>query len=54
MKKFLIIGVAGFVAKRHLQAIKDNSGDLIASHDINDSVGIIDNYFPESKFFTEI
>ncbi len=53
-KKFLIIGVAGFVAKRHLQAIKENSGELIASHDINDSVGIIDSYFPKSKFFTEI
>ena len=53
-KKFLIIGVAGFVAKRHLQAIKENSGVLVASHDINDSVGIIDSYFPESKFFTDI
>ncbi|MAI29126.1 MAG: oxidoreductase [Rickettsiales bacterium] len=54
MKKFIIIGVAGFVAKRHLQAIKHNSGELIASHDINDSVGIIDSYFPESKFFNDI
>ena len=53
-KKFLIIGVAGFVAKRHLQAIKENSGVLVGSHDINDSVGIIDSYFPESKFFTDI
>ena len=53
-KKFLIIGVAGSVAKRHLQAIKENSGVLVGSHDINDSVGIIDSYFPESKFFTDI
>ena len=45
-----MIGIAGFVAKRHLQAIKENSGVLVASHDINDSVGIIDSYFPESKF----
>ncbi len=54
MKKFLIIGIAGFVAKRHLIAIKENSCKLVASHDINDSVGIIDSYFPESKFFTDI
>ena len=53
-KKFLIIGVGGFVAERHLKAIKENSGVLVASHDINDSVGIIDSYFPESKFFTDI
>ena len=53
-KKFLIIGVAGFFTKRHLQAIKENSGVLVASYDISDLVGIIDSYFPKSKFFTDI
>ena len=50
-KKFALIGSAGFVAPRHLKAIKDNDGELVASCDLNDSVGIIDSYFPDSFFF---
>ena len=53
MKNFAITGVGGYVAPRHLKAIKDIDGDLIAALDKNDSVGILDKYFPESKFFNE-
>jgi UDP-N-acetyl-2-amino-2-deoxyglucuronate dehydrogenase len=51
--KFVIIGVAGFIAPRHLKAIKDLDGELIAALDKTDSVGILDSYFPDAKFFTE-
>src|SRR6266498_2509798 len=50
---FALIGAAGYVAPRHLRAIKDNGQNLIAALDNNDSVGVIDSYFPESAFFTE-
>ncbi len=55
MKKnnFALIGAGGFVAPRHLRAIKDNDQNLLAILDPNDSVGIIDSYFPEASFFTE-
>ena len=53
MKNFALIGAAGYVAPRHMKAIKDTGNDLIASLDLNDSVGIIDSYFPNSAFFTE-
>lgn len=53
MKNFAIIGVGGYVAPRHLKAIKDTGNHLIAALDKNDSVGILDNYFPEADFFTE-
>jgi UDP-N-acetyl-2-amino-2-deoxyglucuronate dehydrogenase len=52
-KNFGIIGVAGFIAVRHLKAIKETGNNLLASLDKFDSVGIIDNYFPESDFFVE-
>ena len=50
---FALIGAAGFVAPRHLKAIKDNGGKLVSILDPNDSVGVIDSYFPEASFFTE-
>lgn len=50
---FGLIGVGGFVAPRHLQAIKDNNGSLLCALDPNDSVGILDHYFPQADFFTE-
>ena len=53
MKKFALIGGAGFVAPRHMKAIKDTGNELIAVLDPHDSVGIIDSYFPEASFFTE-
>lgn len=53
-KNFALIGAAGFVAARHMKAIKDTGNNLIAAVDKNDSVGILDNFFPNAKFFTEI
>jgi UDP-N-acetyl-2-amino-2-deoxyglucuronate dehydrogenase len=54
MKRFAIVGVGGFIAPRHLKAIKEVGGTLVAALDTNDSVGIIDSYFPEADFFTEV
>jgi UDP-N-acetyl-2-amino-2-deoxyglucuronate dehydrogenase len=53
MKKFTMIGAAGYIAPRHMQAIRDTGNILVAALDPNDSVGIIDSYFPEAHFFTE-
>ncbi len=53
MKNFALIGAAGFVAPRHLQAIRDTGNQLVAALDKFDSVGILDNYFPLADFFTE-
>ena len=54
MKKFAITGVAGYIAPRHLRAIKDTDNILVAAADPHDSVGILDQYFPDAAFFTEI
>ncbi len=51
--KFALIGVGGFIAVRHLKAIKETGNILVASYDPKDSVGILDSYFPESDFFIE-
>jgi UDP-N-acetyl-2-amino-2-deoxyglucuronate dehydrogenase len=53
MKDFAIIGVAGYIAPRHLQAIRDTKNNLVASLDKFDQVGILDSYFPSTDFFTE-
>ena len=53
MKNFAIIGVGGYIAPRHLKAIKDTGNNLIASYDKFDSVGLLDSYFPDAAFFTE-
>lgn len=53
MKNFVLIGAAGFIAPRHLKAIKDTNNKLLAALDRFDSVGIIDSYFPDADFFTE-
>jgi UDP-N-acetyl-2-amino-2-deoxyglucuronate dehydrogenase len=53
MKKFALIGAAGFVAPRHMKAIKDVGGELVAMLDPHDSVGIVDKYFPNALFFSE-
>lgn len=53
MKNFVMIGAAGYVAPRHMQAIRDTGHQLLAALDKHDSVGIIDSYFPEAAFFTE-
>ncbi len=53
MKNFGIIGVAGYIAPRHLKAIKDTGNRLVVALDKNDSVGIMDSYFPQCSFYTE-
>jgi len=53
MVNFALIGAAGFIAPRHLKAIKDTGNNLVAAMDKFDSVGIIDSYFPHADFFTE-
>jgi len=53
MKNFAITGVAGYIAPRHLQAIKDTGNNLVGAVDPHDSVGILDRYFPKTSFFTE-
>jgi len=53
MKNFALTGVAGYIAPRHLQAIKDTGNNLVAALDKHDSVGIMDRYFPNSSFFVE-
>ena len=55
MKKkinFGLIGASGYVAPKHMHSIRKVNGNLIVAYDINDSVGIIDSYFPNANFFT--
>ena len=54
MKNFALIGAAGYIAPRHLRAIKDTGNRLVAAYDKFDSVGIMDSFFPEASFFTEM
>lgn len=53
MPNFALIGAAGYIAPRHMQAIKATGNNLVAAYDPNDSVGIIDSHFPDAHFFTE-
>lgn len=53
MKNFALIGVAGYIAPRHLQAIRDTKNKLVAALDKSDTVGVMDSYFPNADFFTE-
>lgn len=53
MKNFALIGAAGYVAPRHMKAIKETGNDLVAALDKSDSVGVIDSYFPQADFFVE-
>lgn len=53
MKKFALIGAAGYIAPRHMKAIKETGHYLSTGYDISDSVGIIDSISPESEFFTD-
>lgn len=54
MKNFALTGLAGYIAPRHLKAIKDTGNRLVAAVDPHDSVGIIDRFFPNASFFTEV
>ncbi|OJI91941.1 UDP-N-acetyl-2-amino-2-deoxyglucuronate dehydrogenase [Planktotalea frisia] len=53
MTNYALIGAAGYIAPRHLKAMKETGGTLHAAYDINDSVGIMDSHFPDAAFFTE-
>lgn len=53
MKRFALIGAAGYIAPRHMKAIKDTGNTLVAAMDVNDSVGILDGHFPDAQFFTQ-
>lgn len=52
-KNFALMGVAGYIAPRHLKAIKDTGHNLLAALDKFDSVGVMDSYFPSADFFVE-
>lgn len=54
MPTYAIIGAAGYIAPRHLKAIADTGGTLVAAFDPHDSVGHLDQYFPDAAFFTEL
>ncbi|GAB3279282.1 Gfo/Idh/MocA family oxidoreductase [Larkinella harenae] len=53
MKKFALIGAAGYIAPRHLRAIKDTGNQLVTAFDKFDAVGVMDSFFPDADFFTE-
>ncbi|MDD2367849.1 MAG: Gfo/Idh/MocA family oxidoreductase [Sulfuricurvum sp.] len=53
MKNFALIGAAGYIAPRHMKAIKETGNNLIAALDKYDGIGIMDSHFPEAHFFTE-
>ncbi|MFN0214453.1 MAG: Gfo/Idh/MocA family protein [Saprospiraceae bacterium] len=53
MSNFALIGAAGYIAPRHLKAIRNTGHQLVAAYDPQDSVGVLDSYFPETDFFTE-
>ena len=53
MKRFALIGAAGYIAPRHMKAIKETGNQLVAALDPNDSVGVLDSYFPDADFFIE-
>lgn len=53
-EKFALIGAAGYIAPRHMRAIKDTGNVLVSAYDINDSVGIIDSISPDSEFLLSL
>lgn len=53
MKNFVLIGAAGYIAPRHMKAIRETGNNLVAALDPHDAVGVLDQYFPDCDFFTE-
>ncbi len=53
MKNFVLIGASGYIAPRHMKAIKETGNNLVAAYDPYDGIGVIDSYFPNANFFTE-
>jgi len=54
MKNFALIGAAGYIAPRHMKAIKETNNNLVVSYDPYDGIGIMDSNFPQADFFTEL
>jgi UDP-N-acetyl-2-amino-2-deoxyglucuronate dehydrogenase len=54
LPKFVLIGAAGYIAPKHMQAIKDCGGDLVAALDPHESVGILDKFFPDCEYFNSV
>lgn len=52
-RTYALIGAAGYIAPRHMKAIRETGGTLAVAYDVNDSVGVIDSHFPDATFFTE-
>jgi len=53
VKRFALMGASGYIAPRHMRAIRDTGHDLVSIFDPNDSVGIVDSYFPNASYFSE-
>ncbi len=53
MKNFALMGASGYIAPRHMCAIKETGNQLIATYDPYDGIGVLDSYFPDARFFTE-
>ena len=53
MKNFIIVGAGGYIAPKHLEAIKKTKNNLLAAYDVAENVGIIDSFFQDSKFFSK-
>ena len=53
MAHFALIGAAGYVAPRHMRAIRETGNELVVAYDPSDSVGVLDSHFPDAHFFTE-
>lgn len=54
MKRFALIGAAGYIAPKHLEAIASVGGELVAACDTSDSVGVLDRHFPEARYFPDL
>ncbi len=53
VKNFALIGAAGYIAPRHMKAIKETGNELVVAYDPYDGIGIMDSNFPKADFFTE-
>ena len=54
VRRFALLGAAGYVAPRHMEAMKALGHELVAACDTHDGVGVLDRYFPQCRFFTEV
>ena len=54
MKNFVMVGAAGYIAPRHMRAIKETGNNLIAAYDLTMEIGVIDSYFPNASFLLNL